>query len=94
MRPLFQMKQRTGGGASWRWSTGLAGLVLAGLLGPNAFSAQQAQLPQVDVTQPFTSVFVDNPSVGKDPFFPRSKRRVSKSTTTTNLFVGVIEGWS
>jgi hypothetical protein len=38
-------------------------------------AAQPASMPQVDVVQPSQSVFVDDPKFGKDPFYPRSKRR-------------------
>jgi hypothetical protein len=35
----------------------------------------RAATPTLDVTDPYKSVFVEDPAFGKDPFFPNSTRR-------------------
>jgi len=46
------------------------------------FLARAGQaLPHVDEIASNTSVFVDDPKFGKDPFFPKSRRRVPEVVT-------------
>jgi hypothetical protein len=45
-------------------------------------AAQTPSLPQVDVVTSTKSVFVDDVNFGKDPFFPRSTRRVATVVPT------------
>jgi len=42
------------------------------------WAAQAPVLPQVDDASAGKSVFVDDPRFGKDPFFPKSTRRVAQ----------------
>ncbi|HKQ40659.1 MAG TPA: hypothetical protein VJ063_21505 [Verrucomicrobiae bacterium] len=54
-------------------------------------SARAAEAPQLKVdvvpgqSSPFISVFSDNRSYGKDPFFPKSRRREIAPVVATNL---------
>jgi hypothetical protein len=51
--------------------------------------AQTATLAKIDITgghvSPFVSTFTDNRSFGKDPFFPKSKRREIQPMLNTNV---------
>jgi hypothetical protein len=60
-------------------------LAMAGL-GVPAWSAQEAAAasttnaaPSLAVSPTFKSVFIDDPTFGKDPFFPKSTRRQPKA---------------
>jgi len=50
------------------------------MISPFLARAGQA-LPHVDEIASNTSVFVDDPKFGKDPFFPKSRRRVPEVVT-------------
>jgi len=55
-----------------------------------AARAQTPSLPKIDTlpghVSPFVSTFVDSRSFGKDPFFPKSGRRLIQPVLNTNDF--------
>src|SRR2546423_15549123 len=54
-----------------------------------AARAQTPSLPKIDTipghVSPFVSAFTDSRSFGKDPFFPKSKRREIQPVLNTNV---------
>ena len=64
------------------------GLIAFGLLSaplPARSAAPPAVLPHVDDVNSGKSLFVDDAKFGKDPFFPKSSRRVPQIVTPVNV---------
>ena len=98
MHPLFtsDVAVRSSAGPHGRWlrcRDGRVGVFCALMIFAGTHSrllgAQPNALPQVDVVQPYQSVFVDDPKFGKDPFFPRSKRRGVELVSTNTAYAAV-----
>src|SRR5687767_15119543 len=66
----------------------IASLILFAFLFVDSARAQTASQPKVDVlpghASPYISTFNDSRGFGKDPFFPRSRRREPQLVVNTN----------
>src|SRR2546426_1046398 len=58
----------------------LSGVVFCLVLCPGSCPAQSNSLPHLDQVVSVKSNFIDDPKFGKDPFFPKSSRRVVQVT--------------
>jgi hypothetical protein len=68
-----------------RWAGSLSRvLIVCGLVSVASAAAPANSLPKVDTVSVPKSVFTDDASFGKDPFFPKSSRRAAAAPVVTN----------